>query len=281
LDELRAALELATEEELQQLTDILFCRKFNPLDYFNTPKPFQVKSQDFDSWLDSIESRFRYLASDGLTVLRRQTQNITYRQVLIQVCHFLKIPYSNSMSTLDIEAEVFLNLLQKAWKKLPKSEQNSLRDKVVDCLAHSPSPEPLPLNLQHDPLKIFLRGSGVFAVSSLLKPWLLQKIAQQFTLHFASYQVAKTAIVQGGVAAASKLTNQIALQSAKRGMVLATTRYTMVRGFFAFLGPVLWTCFLAELGWRAIATNYTRIIPVIFTLAQIRLTRTEYYWEPA
>jgi len=29
------------------------------------------------------------------------------------------------------------------------------------------------------------------------------------------------------------------------------------------------------LGWKAIATNYGRIIPIIFTLAQIRLTRGE------
>ena len=28
-----------------------------------------------------------------------------------------------------------------------------------------------------------------------------------------------------------------------------------------------------DLGWRAVASNYTRVIPVVFTLAQIRLTR--------
>ena len=60
-------------------------------------------------------------------------------------------------------------------------------------------------------------------------------------------------------------------------MVANTARYTAVRGVFAFLGPVLWAGFIADLGWRAIATNYTRIIPVIFTLAQIRLTRSDQY----
>ena len=66
---------------------------------------------------------------------------------------------------------------------------------------------------------------------------------------------------------------------AKRGMVANTARYTAVRGLFAFLGPVLWVSFFADLGWRAIATNYTRIIPVIFTLAQIRLTRSyDFQW---
>ncbi|MGB5769534.1 MAG: hypothetical protein WBM32_06640, partial [Crocosphaera sp.] len=63
-------------------------------------------------------------------------------------------------------------------------------------------------------------------------------------------------------------------------MALTAARYGAVRGVLAFVGPVLWGWFLADLGWRAIATNYGRIIPVIFALAQIRLTRTE-YWEPA
>ncbi len=280
MDELKSALVLATEEELQQLTNILFCRRFNPLDYWQIPDPIAVQSQDLDSWLKSLEKRFRYLAADGLTVLRQKTEQVTYRQVLIQVCGYLKIPYSNSMSTLDLEAEIFLNLLQKAWRRLPHSERKSIREQVVRSLANSPSPEPLPLKLQHDPLKILLRGSGALAVGSILKSWLLKKIAQQFALHFASYQMAKTAVIKGGITAASQLQNQLALQAARKGMTMSAARYGAVRGVFAFLGPVLWGCFLADLGWRAIATNYTRIIPVIFTLAQIRLTRSE-DWQPA
>jgi hypothetical protein len=74
LDELRSALELATEDELKQLTQILFCRKFNPLDYWKTPQPIEIQSQDWQTWLDSLEKRFRYLAADGLTVLRGKTR---------------------------------------------------------------------------------------------------------------------------------------------------------------------------------------------------------------
>jgi uncharacterized protein YaaW (UPF0174 family) len=275
VNELRAVLELATEEELQQVTNILFCRKFNPIDYLQTPKPLDVQSLDWQGWLDTIEKRFRFLGANGVTVLRRQTDKVSYRDILIQVCRYLKIPYSQQMTTIDIETEIFLNLLQKAWHKLPPSEQKSLKSKVISSLADSTNPEPLPLSLQHDPVKILLQGSSVVAMSSILKPWLLQKIAQQFALHFATYQVAKTTIINGGIATATQLQNHFALQMAKRGMVMSTARYTAVRGVFTFLGPVLWGCFLADLGWRAIATNYTRIIPVIFTLAQIRLTRSD------
>lgn len=276
MDELRTALELATEEELQQLTHILFCRRLNPLDYWRTPDPIDVQSQDWETKLAQIETRFRFLGADGMTVLRRQTQTVSYRDILIQVCRYLKIPYSVSMTTVEIEGEIFLNILQKAWHKLPSSEKRSLRSQVVKSLAESTTPEPLPIKLQHDPLKILLKGSGVVAISSILKSWLLSKIAQQFMLHVATFQAAKATIIKGGMAAAGALQNQFALQVAKRGIATNMARYTAVRGVFAFLGPVLWGYFFADLGWRAIATNYTRIIPVIFTLAQIRLTRNDY-----
>lgn len=280
MDELRSALELATEEELQQLTHLLFSRKFNPLDYLQTPDPIEVQTRGWDSWLDAIEQRFRYLAADGMTVLRGDTSQISYRQALLKVCHYLKIPYSNQMDTTDIEAEIFLHLIGKAWKRLPRQEQKSLTVKIQRSLATSNLPEPLPLQLQHNPINLVLKGSGALAVNSIIKPLILKQIAYQFSLHFATYQASKSTLIRGGAAAATKLQNQLALQAAKKGMAVNAARYGVMRSVFAFVGPVLWAWFLADLGWRAIATNYGRIIPVIFALAQIRLTRGE-YWQPA
>jgi uncharacterized protein YaaW (UPF0174 family) len=44
----------------------------------------------------------------------------------------------------------------------------------------------------------------------------------------------------------------------------------------SLMGSVMWGWLIADLGWKAIATNYSRIVPIIFTLAQIRLTRGDY-----
>ncbi len=279
MDELRSALDLATEEELVQLTDILFRRKFNPLDYVQTPDPIEVQSRDREAWLDAIEDRFRFLAADGLTVLRGRSHEFTYRQALIQVCHYLKIPYSKKLTTTDIEAEIFLNLMGRAWKKLPASEKKSLTVRVQRSLAQSNFSEPLPVHLQHNPMSLLVKGGSALAVSSIIKPILLQQMARQLALHFAKYQVAKEAVVRGGVAAAAQVESYLVLQTAGRGMALNAARYGATRSVFALLGPVLWGYFFADLGWRAIATNYGRIIPTIFALAQIRLTRTE-CWEP-
>ena len=275
MDELRTALELATEEELQQITNILFCRRFNPLDYLRAPDAIAVQSQDWDSWLDSVEDRFRYLAADGVTVLKGQTEKVSYRQILVRVCHFLKVPYSQKMPTTEIEAEIYLHLVNKAWKRLPPSEQKSLSTQIQKALADSHTPQPLPVHLQHNPLDIVLKGSSVIAINSILKPILLKHIAGQFALHFARYQGAKTALVQGGT-----IVNQIALQTAKQGMTRAAARYGAVRTVLSLVGPALWGWFIADLGWKAIATDYGRIIPTIFAIAQIRLTRDD-CWQPA
>ncbi|MGF1589394.1 MAG: YaaW family protein [Pleurocapsa sp.] len=275
MDELKAGLALATEEELQQITQILFHRRFNPLDYLQTPEPIQIQSQDLDLWLDSIDQRFRYLAADGITVLRGRTQEISYREILVKICHYLKIPYSRMMNATDIEAEIFLHLITKAWDKLPPQEQKSLQAQVGSSLAAAHPPEPLPIQLQHSPLKILLKGSGIVAVSTVLKSWMLKHIARQFALHFATYQAAKTALIKGGTTAVAGLSNQLAIQAAKKGMATNAARYGTARGVFSLLGPIVWGYFVADLGWKAIATNYGRVIPIVFTLAQIRLIRGE------
>ncbi len=280
LDELRAALELATEEELQDLTAILFSRKFNPLDYVHTPEPIEVQSQNHKAWLDTLENRFRFLAADGMTVLRGRTTQVTYRQALIQVCKYLKIPYSTELTTVDLEAELFLHLLGQVWKKLPENEKQKLNQQVQRQLSQSQLKQPLPLLLQRDPLGLLVKGGSALAVTSILQPLVLQQIARQFAIHFAKYQVAQQTAIAGSQAAANQFKGYVALQMARRGMTMNAARYGAVRSVFTFIGPVMWTWFFADLGWRAIATNYGRIIPTIFALAQIRLTRGE-YWEPA
>jgi len=107
-----------------------------------------------------------------------------------------------------------------------------------------------------------------------VRPLLLQIVARQFAVHAATYQMAQQTALSG-VAAAAQLGSRVTLQTASRGMAISAARYGAVRGVFAVLGPAMWAYFFADLGWRAIATNYGRVIPVVFTLAQIRLTRAE------
>lgn len=274
MDELRTALELATDEELHAFADLLFRPKFNPLDYLSRQDALAVQSLSRADQVAAIEARFRFLAADGVAVLRRQDGQLSYRQALTQVCRYLKLPYPADLSTADLEAEVFLHLLEQSWQKLPAAQQQQLQHQVRQSIHDQPQFGHLPLELQRDPLSLILKGSSALAVSSVLRPWLLNHIAHQFALQFATYQVARHSLARGGAAlAARQIQQRAAVHMASRGMALNAARYGAVRGVFAFLGPALWTWFLADLGWRAIATNYGRVVPVVFALAQIRLTR--------
>lgn len=274
MDELRAALELATDEELQLLTEILFRRKFNPLDYVYTPEPLSVQSQERQTWLDSLEERFRFLAADGVTVLRGKTDQISYRQILLRVCRYLRIPHHQTLSTAEIEAEIFLHLLDRAWQRLPASQQKNLMKELQCVLSETELAEQLPPSPHNDPGSLIFKGGSALAMTSIVRPLILQLLARQFAMRTATYQVAKQA-AQGGVTIATQIQSRAALQTAYRSMTVSAARYGAVRSLFSFVGPAMWAWFFADLGWRAIATNYGRVIPVIFTLAQIRLTRAE------
>jgi hypothetical protein len=139
VDELRSGLELATDEELQALSEILFRPRFNPLDYLSAPDLTTLQSSTRQEWLDHVEQRFRFLAADGFTVLNGRSQTISYRQVLLQVCSHLKLPYCQEWSTADIEAEVFLHLVDIAWNKLSPRSGNAYRIVSIGPLLSRPS----------------------------------------------------------------------------------------------------------------------------------------------
>jgi uncharacterized protein YaaW (UPF0174 family) len=275
VDELRTALELATDDELAGLTTVLFHRQLNPLDYLCAPDPIDVQSQDRTAWLNSLEQRFRFLAADGVTVIRGQSDQVSYRQVLLQVCRYLKIPYSQDFSTLDLESEIFLSLLQRTCKSMTAAERRQFNQQVQRSLSQTQFVNRLPASLRQNPMGVLLKGSSALALSTVVRPLLLQHLARQIAIHMATYHVAQQAIAKGGLAMAAQIQTRVALQTASRGVMLNTARYTAVRSVLAVLGPAMWAWFFADLGWRAIATNYGRIIPVVFTLAQIRLTRAE------
>ncbi|MGB3574202.1 MAG: hypothetical protein WA783_07080 [Phormidesmis sp.] len=274
MDELRSGLELATNDELHAMAQLLFQPKFNPIDYLYTLQPVDISKRSREAQITLLDQRFRYLAADGFTVLRHQTQRVSYRQTLLQVCRYLKMRCYEALPTDELESEIFLVLLEKTWQRLPQQQRQQLTEQLYSTIVNTEEFSQLPDTLQKNPLALLAKGGSAIALSTLVRPWLLQQIAQQFALYLARYQVAKQALVKGGLSAAAQVQSRAAAQMATRGMLATSARYGAVRGLSACLGPALWTWFLADLGWRAVATNYGRVIPVVFAIAQIRLTRT-------
>ena len=275
MDELRSGLELATDDELHVLTQLLFQPKFNPLDYLYTPQPVDVSKRDRTTQIHLLEQRFRYLAADGLTVLQKRTHQVSYRQTLLQICRYLKVTRYSDLSTAELEAEVFLVLLEKTWQQMPTADRQSVAQRLQREIACTQEFEQLPKALKEQPTALLAKGGSALALSAVVKPWLLKQIAGQITVQMAKYQVAKQALAKGGLNLAAQVQSKVAVKAASRGAIAASARYGTMRGLLACVGPALWTWFFADLGWRAVATNYARVIPVVFAIAQIRLTRTD------
>lgn len=275
MDELRSGLNLASYDELQALIEMLFVRRFNPIDYAVVPTSADIQTLDRPQQILQIEQRFRFLAADGMTVLRGQTRQLSYRSILIGVSRNLGLTDVGGLSTGDIEAEIFLHLLHRSWKRLPAKEQDRLALQVQQSVSRSPLQKSLPPSMRQDPLRALLVGGTAIATSAMVRGLLLQQVARQFAWHVAQYQVTRQALAAGSTLVATQVKQRAALQMAQRGMALTATRYTAVRTVFSVLGPAMWMWVLTDLGWRSIATNHSRVIPVIFTLAQIRLIRED------
>lgn len=141
--ELRSVLELATDSELYELERILFGPSyFSPLLKSFTKRAdvdYVMIEQDLEEredFIASLESRFLFLAADARSTLRGWRPS--YRNVLLAVRKNLNIPCSSKLSTEDLEAEIFLHLLQEyaseesgvfpgSWENSEASDaQNSL-----------------------------------------------------------------------------------------------------------------------------------------------------------
>jgi uncharacterized protein YaaW (UPF0174 family) len=118
-----------------------------------------------------------------------------------------------------------------------------------------------------------IKGGGAIAMSTVIQPAVMNLLAKQLAWHLATYQAGREVIKAGGTAIATRVQTYFSTYVARHGMAVAAARYGAVRSVFAVITPALWGVFFADLGWRAISTNYARIIPAIFILAQIRLLR--------
>ncbi|MCA1904217.1 MAG: hypothetical protein LDL47_05195 [Cyanobacteria bacterium KgW148] len=268
MNEFRETLDLASEEELYQIAQILFQRGLNPLDYLTLPPVFAVQSLDREALIAKIIDRFQFLAADGMTVLKGKTKALEYRDVLKRVFWHLKMRCSSSVPTPQLESELYLQLLERSLAKLPPQERQQLDADLVKTIKESDIPDRYGHLAQ-----LLAKGTGVLALTTMVKPVVLHLLAKRVAWYFATYQVSQEALKAGGLALANRLQAYFTAALAKRGMAVAAARYGAMRGLFSMISPALWGLFLVDLGWRGIAANYSRIIPVIFVVAQIRLLK--------
>ncbi|XP_075107992.1 uncharacterized protein LOC107817604 isoform X3 [Nicotiana tabacum] len=205
-----------------------------------------------------LESRFLYLAADARSTLRGRRPS--YREVLLGVREKLSIRCSAKLSTEDLEAEIFLYLLQEYSRiYIFHSSKESLDDsdghgslefgltkwKVQAVAAIKAGAE--------GARSIILKGGGVLTLGRIYSG-LARRFSGKMLLEAANYQISREVL--------------------KKGLAGAASRYFGLRSMMTFLGPILWGTLLADVVIQMLGTDYARIVRAIYAFAQIRITRT-------
>ncbi|XP_020573589.1 uncharacterized protein LOC110019996 isoform X2 [Phalaenopsis equestris] len=226
--ELRLVLELATDEELYELENILYGRSyFSPLLKSISSKPDidyileEADDQQREDYITHLESRFFFLAADARSTLRGWRPS--YRNVLLGVRRKLNISCSNKLSTEDLEVEIFLHLLQDY-----SSQENSSLSSVGEDnkLANGGS---LGVGLSQWKLQLLgvlrtgakefqdmiLKGGGMLTLSRIFQ-LLSNRFSGKLIMEAANYEIKREIMKRGGQMAAINLESRAALLAARK-----------------------------------------------------------------
>ncbi|KAG8639862.1 hypothetical protein MANES_14G173900v8 [Manihot esculenta] len=231
--DLRPVLELATDSELYELERILFGPSyFSPLLKSITGRRVDVDyatiEEDLaerEAFIEALESRFLFLAADARSTIRGWRPS--YRNVLLAVRKKLNIPCSRKLSTEDLEAEIFLHLVQDYSSEesgtFPSLWESSMISNDQSSLELGPrqwkGPALAALKLGLVELQsMVLKSGGMFTLSSFYQLF-SRKLSGKVFLEAANYQVKREIIKKGGQLAAINLESRAALLAAKQVII--------------------------------------------------------------
>ncbi|KAG0543931.1 hypothetical protein BDA96_02G231400 [Sorghum bicolor] len=285
--ELRLVLELATDEELMEVEEILYGTSyFSPLLKSIARRPNSdgvVVLDDIeerDHFISKLESRFLYLAADARSIIRRWRPS--YRDVLLRVRKKIGVRCSSKLCTADLEAEIFLHIVHEysSHKKdrlsFPWDKQKSPKEtsslgannwKVLTDVAWRVGRKGMETT--------FLKGGSALTLKTIYES-LASRLSGKLLKEAANYEIKKELVKQGGRLAAVNLESRAGLLAARQGLARAASRYVGLRSVMTFLGPIMWGTLLADIVIQMLGTDYARIVQAIYAFAQIRLTRTSY-----
>ncbi|XP_020396220.1 uncharacterized protein [Zea mays] len=240
--ELRLVLELATDEELMEVEEILYGTSyFSPLLKSIARRPNSdgvVVLDDIeerDHFISKLESRFLYLAADARFVMR---------DVLLRVRKKIGVQCSSKLCTADLEAEIFLHLVneysshQKDRLSFPWDKRKSPNNisslgankwKMLTDVAWRIGTKGME--------STFLKGGSALTMKTIYES-LANRLTGKLLKEAANYKIKKELVKQGGRLAAVNLESRAGLLAARQGLVRAASRYVGLRSVVTFLGPM-------------------------------------------
>ncbi|KAL4458066.1 hypothetical protein ABPG75_012931 [Micractinium tetrahymenae] len=295
--ELLEVLELATDEELEQVHALLAGRSlFSPLVkslVAEREEGLSAAESGREALILAIDRRLRFLAADSRDTLRGRWP--PYRQVLLMVRDKLGIRCSTSLLTNELEAEVFLALLERHADAVVGAEESSSRaaaeyasvgDGGAAAAAAGAGRTPrgpaallqrllAPLRLGQDEVVPALGKLGSALAVSNLQQAVLSKLGGKLLSSHVRYEAALSlALSASSKGVSGGLSAKVAVQAAKEGVTAAAARYAAARSLLGLVGPLMWASTALDLLLVSVGTDWSRVVKAVFALAQIRLLRT-------
>ncbi|KAF0921282.1 hypothetical protein E2562_003089 [Oryza meyeriana var. granulata] len=245
--ELRMVLELASDEELMEFEEILYGTSyFSPLlkSISKRPNSDYVDALDDieerDIFISKLESRFLYLAADARSIIRGSRPS--YRNVLLGVRRELGVRCSSKLCTADLEAEIFLHLLdeylsrQKGPDLFPWNKQKSPKESlgVNKWMVLTDSAWKIGAKGLES---AFLKGGSALTLKMIYES-LAKRLSGKLLMEAGRYEIKKELLKQGGRLAAANLESRAGWLAARQGLARAASRYAGLRSVMTFLGPM-------------------------------------------
>jgi uncharacterized protein YaaW (UPF0174 family) len=282
-------LELAEDKELEELHNLLHGRNlFGPL-----LKTLVVESDEpaealggREALISAIDRRLRFLAADSRATLRGRWP--AYREVLLMLRDKLGIRCPATLLTSELEAEVFLHLLERHADAVgaaagPQSDAAAAVADQGDGSAAARQQqrqrdEPNVLQRLLAPLRLGREEVGPALAklgSALALKGLTTSVLQQLGGRLVSSHLRYEAAMHLALSAGAKgMQGRAAMQAAKEGITAAASRYAAARSLLGIVGPLMWASTALDLLLVSIGTDWVRVAKAVFALAQIRLLRT-------
>lgn len=295
--ELWAALDLCSDDELSILHKLIHSRSpFSPLlkSLCLENEPALLDKRGRLSVMHKIEADFRLLAADSTTFIRGKRPN--YRDTLLRIVDKLNIQCSSNLTTPDLEIEVYWHVLNECLDYVQSQgvvaaeESEGEAAQMGDGMTSTPRSSsgkrnwterltaPLKFGF-NEVMETIAKVGGVVTVSAAGQRAAAQ-LGAQVVSHQMRYQLALQTAAMGAKGGLAVWQKQALLQGAQQQLVRYSAQYSATRGMMSLLGPAMWAWLFADLAFKAMGTDYARVINVVFMLAQVRLYRTHGFVNP-
>jgi hypothetical protein len=200
----------------------------------------------------------------------------------------LNVPCPSDLATHDLEAEIFLFLLNEhadavdaAAPASATAAEHATQGDGMGSSSRSTSGSSRSPNIFQRVLAPLKLGAKevVPTLSRTLTTVAVTNLQMNAARQLGSVLLRRTiqyeAAAQVAAATAGSLANKAAVRIAQRGLTQAAARYGAARSLLSVMGPLLWAVTAVDLAKMSIGCDYARLVKAIFAIAQIRLLRTD------